>query len=156
VGIFLLFGNRQFQLSKHLRIREPWVLGLLRNKIRTKKNPASSRYFKVPGDPIFQSFRIRKPWVTGSLKEKKFRIKYLPVLGISKPSETRQFSQNNQKRTGRFLGGSVLCLFQGFGEPWLYVKNRVFGFLRAVFMHLENPPDTRRGFGCWVQFLISA
>jgi hypothetical protein len=99
---------------------------------------------------FFKYFRIRKPWVPGLLKEKKIRIKYLPVLGISKPSETHQFSQNNQKRTDRFLGGSVLRLFQGFGDPWLYVKNRVFGFLRAVVMHLESRHDTRRGFGCWV------
>jgi hypothetical protein len=126
VGIFLLFSNRQFQLFKHFRIREPWVLGLLRNKIRTtKKNPASSGYFKTLGDPIFQIFQNQKTMGSGLLKEKKIRIKYLPVLGISKPSETRQFAQNNQKRTGRFLGGSVLCLFQGFGEPRLYVKNTV-------------------------------
>jgi len=102
---------------------------------------------------FFKYFRIRKPWVPGLLKERKIRIKYLPVLGVSKPSETRQFSQNNQKRTGRFLGGSVPRLLQGFGEPWLYVKNRVFGFLRAVVLHLENRPDTPEGI--WVLGAVS-
>jgi hypothetical protein len=80
----------------------------LRNKIRIKENPASSRYFKTLGDPIFQIFQNQKSMGSRFTQGEKNRIKYLPVLGISKPSETHQFSQNNQKRTGRFLGGSVL------------------------------------------------
>jgi hypothetical protein len=99
--------------------------------LRNKNQNNNKKIQPVPGiskpleTQFFKYFRIRKQWVPGLLKEKKIRIKYLPVLGISKPSETRQFSQNNQKRTGRFLGGSVLRLFQGFGEPRLYLKNTV-------------------------------
>lgn len=63
---------------------------------------------------FFKYFRIRKPWVPGLLKEKNIRIKYLSVLRISKPLETRQFSQNNQKRTGRFLGGISSSPVSGF------------------------------------------
>jgi len=53
----------------------------LRNKIRTtKRNPASSGYFKTLGDPIFQIFQNQKTMGSGLLKAKKIRIKYLPVL----------------------------------------------------------------------------
>jgi hypothetical protein len=89
------------------------VLGLLRNKIRTtKKNPASSGYFKTLGDLIFQIFQNQKTVGSGLLKEKKIRIKYLPVLGISKPQRPANFHKTTRKELADFLGGQFFACFK--------------------------------------------
>jgi hypothetical protein len=89
--------------------------GFIEKQNQNKKKSSQFQVFQNPWRPNFPIFQNQKTMGSRFTQGKKIRIKYLPVLGISKPLVT--FSQNNQKRTGRFLGRSVLRLFQGFGEP---------------------------------------
>jgi hypothetical protein len=68
------------------------------------------------------------------------------------PRRPASFHKTTRKELADFLGGQFLACFKVL-ENWLYVKNRVFGFLRAVVLHLENRPDTPEGI--WVLGAVS-
>ncbi len=104
---------------------------------------------------FFKYFRIRKQWVPGLLKEKKIRIKYLPVLGISKPQRPANFHKTTRKELADFLGGQFFACFKVLENQGCMWKTRCVWFSDSCGYASWEPPWYPGGFGCWVQFLIS-